>query len=133
MGFKQDVLDYRPTVPQMLGFGAGCIAATLLIGFGAAGWVTGGSAQKQADIAAAAARTDLGVSACVEDFMQGRDAAKRLSSLKEAQWYLREKLVSDGGFATLPGSTTADSAVAAQCAVKLSDLDLKTTAVSVAR
>ena len=126
------VLDYRFTIPQMLWFGAGCAAATLLVGFGLAGWVTGGSAKQQADAAAVTARTELGVSVCVEDFMQARDAGKRLSNLKEAQWYQREKLVSDAGFATLPGSEAADSAVAAQCAMQLSELDPQKSKVSVA-
>lgn len=130
---SQRVLDYRFTIPQMFWFGAGCVAVTLLVGFGMVGWVTGGSAKQQAEVAAVTARTELGVSLCVDDFMQARDAGKRLASLQEAQWYLREKLVSDGGFATLPGSKTADSAVAAQCAMKLSELDPAKGAVSAAR
>ena len=129
----QRVSDYRFTIPQMLWFGAGCVAVTLLVGFAAAGWVTGGAAKQQADMAAATARTELGAAACVEDFMQASDAGKRLASLTEAAWYLREKLVSDAGFATLPGSKTADSAVAAQCAMQLSELDPKKSLASTAR
>jgi hypothetical protein len=129
----QRVTDYRFTIPQMLWFGAGCVAVTLLIGFAAAGWVTGGAAKQQADMAAAAARTELGVAVCVEDFMQASDAGKRLASLKDTEWYLREKLVSDAGFATLPGSDAADGAVAAQCAMQLSELNPKKSLASTVR
>jgi hypothetical protein len=117
----QRLADARLTLPQALWLGAGCIAATLALGFGAAGWVTGGTAKKQADEAAFTARTELGVAVCIEEFMEARDATKRLSSLKEAVWHEREKLVSDAGFATLPGTKEVNSAVAAQCANKLSE------------
>ena len=43
---KQRWEDYQLTKTQGAWIGGGCIVATLVVGFGFAGWVTGGKAEK---------------------------------------------------------------------------------------
>jgi hypothetical protein len=112
---------YRPTKAQALWFGAGCAAATLVAGFGVAGWVTAGAAQSMAEEAAQQTRTEIGVSLCVKEFMAAPDARQRLATLKGTSWYDRDEIVAEGGFATLPNEKAANTAIAMQCATQLAE------------
>jgi hypothetical protein len=121
---------YRPTKAQALWFGAACAAATLVLGFGAAGWVTAGAANTMAKDAALQTRTELGVSLCVKEFMASSDARERLAKLKDTSWYDRDELVAEAGYATLPDEKAADTAVAMQCAMQLADAAPTATAAA---
>jgi hypothetical protein len=114
--------NYRPSKTEAAWFGVGCIAATLIAGFGFGGWVTGGTAQKQVSEAAANARHELATAVCVEDFMATKDSGVTLAKLKEAGWYDRGELVAKGGWATMPDRKEANSDVASLCAAKLADM-----------
>jgi hypothetical protein len=111
--------DYRPTKAQTFWIAAGCVAATLILGFGAGGWVTGGTAQNMVSQATADARLQLAAAVCVEDFMQAANASGRLQKLKDIAWYQRADLIVDGGWATMPDKTEPNSTVAYSCAEKL--------------
>jgi hypothetical protein len=100
------------------------VAATLIGGFGIAGWVTAGRAEAMSAQAAQDARRELAVAVCVEDFTHERDAAARLAKLKSAEFYRRGDVIATGGFATMPDRKEADDAVAAQCAAALEDVKL---------
>ena len=121
---------YRPTKTETAWFGVGCIAATLVLGFGVAGWVTGGTAQKRIDEAAANARNELAAAVCVDEFMAAKNSSTALAKLKEAGWYDRNELVAKGGWATLPGSKEPDSTVAAMCASRLAEMQAPTAALT---
>jgi len=111
--------DYRPTKEHMFWVGVGCVVATLVVGFGLAGWVTGGTAQKMADEAAAASRHQLAAAVCAEGFLRAADARARLAKLKALEWYERDDVVAAGGWATMPGESEASSVVAEMCATRL--------------
>lgn len=113
--------DYRPTKTHTFWIAAGCVAATLVLGFGPGGWVSGGTAQKRLDEAAANARQELATAVCVEEFMRAKDAAARLATLRETGWYERSELVAKGGWATMPDRKEPSSAVAAMCAAQLAE------------
>jgi hypothetical protein len=114
--------DYRPTKAQAFWIAAAGIAATLIIGFGFAGWVTGGTVQKQVAEAAANARHELAAAVCVEDFMAHKDAGQILAKLKDAGWWERSELLAKGGWATMPDRKEPNSVVATMCAGKLSEM-----------
>jgi hypothetical protein len=116
--------DLQPTKVQAFWLCAGAVVATLVIGFGVAGWVTGGRAQAMALEAANKARTDLAVAVCVDDFIHAKDAGPRLAKLKSAQFYERGDVIATAGFATMPDRKAADDAVAAQCAAALEEARL---------
>lgn len=103
---------------------AGLIAATLIGGFGFAGWVSGARAQSMAAEAAENARRELAVAVCVDDFMHGHDVASRLAKLKSTEFYQRGDVIATNGFATMPDRKEADDAVASRCAAALEEVKL---------
>lgn len=127
---RQGWEDYRPTKTQTAWFGAGCIAATLIVGFGFAGWVTGGTAHKQLTEASANARHELATAVCIEDFMAGKNAGAMLVKLKDAGWYERSELLAKGGWATMPDRKEPNSVVAAMCASQLSEMQAPVAGVT---
>jgi hypothetical protein len=113
--------EYRPSKEQTFWIALGCVIATLIVGFGLSGWVTGGTAQKMADEAAAASRHQLAAAVCAEEFLRAADARARLAKLKALEWYERDDLVAAGGWATMPGDKEANSVVAEMCANRLAE------------
>ena len=122
---RQQWDDYRLTKTQAFWFATGSVAATLIVGFGIAGWVTGGSAQQMVAEAATNSRQELAAAVCVEEFMAAENAAPRLAKLSDASWYDRSELIAKGGWATMPDRKEPNSAVAALCAGKLAELEVK--------
>jgi hypothetical protein len=118
---QQQLQDYQPTKVQAFWFAAGSVAATLVLGFGPGGWVSGGTAQARIGESATNARQELATAVCVEDFMRAKDAGARLAKLMEAGWYERSELVANGGWATMPDRKEPNSAVAAMCAAELTE------------
>lgn len=114
---------FQPSKTQALWFAIGCIVATLIAGFGFAGWVTGGTAKKQLEEASASARHQLATAICVEKFMRTANASVRLKNLKDATWYERDDVVAAGGWATMPDRKEPNTTVAELCAGKLAELD----------
>jgi hypothetical protein len=96
--------------------------ATLIIGFYWGGWVTGGSAaemtQRSTRSAVVAALSPI----CVDKFQRSAEAATNLTELKKVSSYQQGTFIEKGGWATLPGSDNANSAVAEACANMLSSL-----------
>lgn len=121
MKLRQRWSEYRPTKGHLFWIAAVSVVATLIIGFGPGGWVTGGSAHNMADEAAAASRNQLAAAVCAEHFMRAADARARLAKLQALDWWERDDHVAEGGWATMPGDKEADSAVAQMCATRLAD------------
>ena len=102
-------------------YGAACGAAALaVVGFSWGGWVTGGTArtmavdQSRADMVAALSLI------CVEQSARDPLLAERLPAVKAASTWARADLVMKNGWATMAGSTEANSQVARACADKIS-------------
>ena len=116
---KQQWNAIRPTKEATFWLCVVSVAATVAIGFGAAGWVTGGTARKLADEAAASARNQLASAVCAEAFLRAADSRARLAKLKQLEWYERDDVVVKAGFAKMPGEQEASSEVAEMCASRL--------------
>jgi hypothetical protein len=114
--------NYRPTKVHLFWIAAGCVVATLILGFGIGGWVTAGTAQERVAEARADGRHQLAAAVCVEDFMDDPNAGTRLQKLKNTAWYDRADLVLDGGWATMPDKTEPNTTVAYSCAEKLVEM-----------
>jgi hypothetical protein len=121
MAIMQRWSEYRPTKEHLLWIVAISVVATLIIGFGPGGWVTGGTARTMADEAAATSRNQLAAAVCAEHFLRAADARARLAKLKALEWWERDDHLADGGWATMPGEKEANGAVAQLCATRLSD------------
>ena len=119
---SQRFQDYRPSKTALFWSCAGCIVATLIVGFTWGGWVTRGSAQDMAEEAAEQARTEVAAAVCVDKFMAATDARLQLASLKEntSSWR-QENFIEDGGWAVI-ADQEYDGA-AELCADKLIEME----------
>jgi hypothetical protein len=105
--------------PALWGAAAGAIALAI-VGFNWGGWVTGGTAEaiatNRAETAVVTALTPI----CVDKFRQAADASANLAEMKKTNYsWDQSKFVEKGGWATMPGSTYPNSAVARACAESL--------------
>lgn len=108
------------TKPWIQGAVVGAVAAAI-IGFSWGGWVTGGSSDKRAAVAAHDATVTALASICVDRFRAQGDAAVKLVELGKVSSWDRGGFIERSGFALMPGSKTADSDVARACAESLSN------------
>jgi hypothetical protein len=113
--------EYQPTKEQTFWVALAAVIATLVVGFGMSGWVTGGTARKMADEAAATAHNELAAAVCEEHFMRAADARVRLAKLQKLQSWERDQHLVAGGWATMPGEKEPNSAAAQLCAARLAD------------
>jgi len=105
--------------PALWGAVAGAIGLAI-VGFSWGGWVTGGTAETLARNSAATAVVAALTPICVEKFQQAADASANLVEMKKATYASdQSKFVEKGGWATMPGSTEPNSAVAKACAESL--------------
>ena len=101
------------------GAAAGAIALAI-VGFSWGGWMTGGAAETLATNRAATAVLVALTPICVDRFRQAADASANLAEMKKAAYvWEQSKFVEKGGWATMPGSTEPNSAVARACAESL--------------
>ena len=97
----------------------GGAAACMIIGFSWGGWVTGGTARKDAAVAARDAVVVALAPICAERFRAQGDAPAKIAELAKANSWERGSVVEKSGYALMPGSKTTDSDVARACAEML--------------
>ena len=107
------------------GAAAGAIA-TLIVGFYWGGWVTGGTARKDAALAAHNAMVVALAPICADRFRAQGDGPAKIAELAKASSWERGSVVEKSGFALMPGSKTTDSDVARACAEMLATPTPKT-------
>ena len=101
------------------GAAAGAIVA-MIVGFSWGGWTLGSAVQKIANERADAAVVAALVPICAVQFRQAANASANLVELNKFNYpWDRETFIEKGGWAKMPGSETADSAVARACAETL--------------
>jgi hypothetical protein len=108
--------EARPTKTIVFWSWVASIILTMIIGFAWGGWVTGGTAQRMAEVMAADAVSQRLVPICVDQFNQDPDKDQKLIELKETASYQRDDYVKEQGWATIPGEDQPDGKVAAECA-----------------
>lgn len=113
--------NYRPSKTLLIWSCAGCAVATMIIGFTWGGWVTGGAANEMAVKAGADGRAEIAAMVCVDRFSSSPDAAGALVSLKAADSWKREDIITAGGWAKLPGMEKPVQGSAERCAKQLAD------------
>jgi hypothetical protein len=111
--------DYRPTKTIWFWSLAGASVATMILGFAAGGWTTGGTAANMATVAARDARAQLASVVCVHKFTSAADASANLAELKETSSYQQDNFITDGGWAMLVGMENAVPGAADLCADEL--------------
>ena len=105
------------TKPALWGVVGGAIALAIA-GFTWGGWVTGGKAEADATQRVNAAVVVALTPVCVEKFKHTEGVAANLVALKKVDSWSQGDFVEKGGWATVPGSSSAAqvSAVAKACA-----------------
>lgn len=101
--------DYRPTKTLLFWACIVSVVATMIVGFGWGGWVTGGTSRATAAAAGEAGRGQLASAICVQRFSAAPDAAAKLAEFKAlADSYRKRQFVEAGGWATMPGQSAPD-------------------------
>ena len=118
-GFGQRWAAYRPTKGLLFWAAATAPAAAIVVGFAWGGWVTGGTAKRMAETAAAGAHDTLVAAVCVDQFQAGGDAQAQLAALKLLQGYSRSSFIEKGGWAVMPDKSSASRAATSLCADQL--------------
>jgi hypothetical protein len=117
-----DEMKVHPGVkPAVWGAVVGAVAITV-VGFSSLGWTLGSTAEKMANQRAETAVVAALSPICVEKFQQQTDAAAKLVAFNKVSSWDRRALIEKGGWATMPGSNSPNSAVASACAEKLGSL-----------
>jgi hypothetical protein len=118
--FARRFEDYQPTKSMLAWACVATAVATMIIGFGWGGWVTGSTSRSLAMTAGDAARAELASVVCVEKFKAAPDSAAKLVEFKAiTDSYKKRQFVETGGWATMPGQSSPDRRAAEGCAVAL--------------
>jgi hypothetical protein len=94
-------------------------AAITVVGFSSLGWRLPSTAEQMAADRAQNAVVGVLTPICVEKFQHQANAPAKLAELNKVSSWDRESLIEKGGWATVPGSDTPNSAVARACAERL--------------
>ena len=112
--------ETKATARSVLWGAAAGALALAIVGFSWGGWMTGGAAETLATNRAATAVVVALTPICVDKFRQAGDASANLAEMKKAAYvWEQSKFVEKAGWATMPGSTAPNSAVARACAESL--------------
>ena len=106
----------RPTKTIVFWSLVAAIILTMIVGFNWGGWVTGGTAQKMAEVMAKNAVVQRLAPICVDQFNQDPGRDQKLTELKETSTWQRGGYVEKQGWATMSGEAKPDSRVATECA-----------------
>jgi hypothetical protein len=98
---------------------AGGAVALWAVGFTWGGWTTAGTAETQAKQRADKAVVAALAPICASQFQHHADASKNFAELQKVSSWQQGSFVEKGGWATMPGSSSADPAVASACAALL--------------
>jgi hypothetical protein len=90
--------------------------ATVVIGFGWGGWTLGSTARQMAEKTASAALVAVLAPMCADKFRHEPDAALKMAEFKKVSSWMQDSYIQKGGWATFPGMTAPDLAIAEACA-----------------
>jgi hypothetical protein len=117
-------MEFRPTKTMTFWSCVATAGATMAIGFGAGGWVTGGTVEEMVQNASDKARAELVAQACVQKYAAHDTFAADLATLKQTSSWKQGDVIAEGGWATLPGMAEPHDAAARLCANKLVAMDV---------
>ena len=115
-GVMQRFTESRPTKTAVFWACAGCIVATLIVGFTWGGWVRGATATSMGVAMAEEAVTKRLAPMCEVQVNGDPARAEKIKALKDMSSYERGDYVKKQGWAKMPGEAEADGKVADECA-----------------
>ena len=97
-------------------------AAISVVGFSTFGWTLGSTADRMATERVQTAVVGVLAPICVEKFQHQADASAKLIEFNKVSSWNQRSVIEKGGWATMPGTDTPNSAVASACAERLGSL-----------
>src|ERR1700747_3213822 len=104
--------------PGIWGAVVGAVAISVL-GFSSFGWTLGITAERMARERAQTAVVAALAPICVEKFQHQADASAKLVEFSKVPSWDRRSIIEKGGWATVPGNDSSNSAVVTACAERL--------------
>ena len=104
--------------PGIWGAVIGAVAISVL-GFSSFGWTLGSTAERMAQERGRTEVVAVLAPICVAKFQHQADASTKLVEFTKAASWDRRSIIEKGGWATVPGSDGANSAVVSACAERL--------------
>jgi len=123
VSFRQRWNEAQPTKAVLFWSVVAAVILTMIVGFSWGGWVTGGTAQKMAEVAATKAVVERLSLICVDQFSQDPDKEQKLIAFIDTKAYQRDDYVRDQGWATMFGDEKPDRNVAFACAKLIALID----------
>ena len=111
--------EYKPTKTLWLWSGVGVAALTMIVGFTAGGWITGGTAAERVDASTEQAVATLAANICANRFLAATDAGVKLAALKETDSWKRNTFIEEGGWVTFASMKEPVDGAAELCASQL--------------
>jgi len=112
-------MKFPPSLkPGIWGAVIGAVAISV-VGFSSLGWTLGTTAERMATERAKTAVVGVLLPICVEKFQHQADASTKLIEFNKVSSWDRRSIIEKSGWATAPGSDTANSAVVSACAEQL--------------
>jgi len=90
--------------------------ATVIIGFNWGGWTLGSTAKQTAVKDTSAALAAVLAPICADKFRNASDGALNMVEFKKVSSWQQDSYIQKGGWATFPGMTSPDLAIAQACA-----------------
>ena len=94
-------------------------AAISVLGFSSFGWTLSGTAERMAQERAQTALVAVLAPICIEKFQHQADASAKLVEFQKVSSWDRRSIIEKGGWATMPGNDSPNSAVVTACAERL--------------
>ena len=94
-------------------------AATAIIGFNWGGWTLQSTAREMAVRDTSTALVAVLAPMCVDKFRTGADGTSNMTEFKKVSTWQQDTFIQKGGWATFPGMSSPDLAVARACATLL--------------
>lgn len=110
---------YRGSKTMIFWSCAGCIVATLILGFTWGGWMTASSARKAVVQASYDARADMAAAICVRRFGASPDHVANLATLKGTDTWKRDDYIAKGGWLKIDGQEGDISGASTLCVQRL--------------
>jgi hypothetical protein len=90
--------------------------ATVIVGFNWGGWTLESTAKQTAEKNASAALVAVLAPMCADKFRAASDAAANMTEFKKVSSWMQDSYIQKGGWATFPGMSAPDLAIAQACA-----------------
>jgi hypothetical protein len=115
---------YQPSKAIWFWSCVGAAVLTMIVGFTWGGWVTGGTATKQAQEAGKQGAAQLAANICVHRFLAAPDAQAQLAEFKKTDSWKRDTFVKDGGWVTFANMDKPVNGAAELCADQLASAEV---------